>query len=135
MVSKFKSGMQGVFHTSWVAYQGDAIQCQEIEIYGTHGRLLFRADHTGTILRGLKHGEKLWQTVSVQGITLPAERNSDEDIFRPGRHNETNTTYRFVEAIRLGKTDETPNMVEGLRSQEVIDAVLKASAERRWIDV
>ena len=59
----------------------------------------------------------------------------EEDYFRPGRHTPTNTTYRWIEAICTGQTAVSPSLEDGWRSQQVIDAVIQASAERRWVDV
>jgi predicted dehydrogenase len=135
-LSEFVSGGQGVFHTSWIAYQGAYRQHQELEIYGTKGRIHFVANHSGTVLRGMRNDEdKRWQTLPVDNITLPHETEDNEDWFRPGRNSETSTTYRWLEAIRTGEKKVSPDLTDGLRAQEVIDAVIRASAERRWVDV
>ncbi len=135
-LAEFGSGAQGVFHTSWVAYQGAYRQHQELEIYGTEGRLHFMANHSGTVLRGMRNGDdQRWQTLPVDNVTLPHETADDEDWFRPGRHTETNTTYRWLEAIRTGQTAVSPDLEDGWRSQQVIDAVIAASSGRRWVDV
>jgi predicted dehydrogenase len=135
-LAEFASGTQGVFHSSWVAYQGAYRQHQELEVYGTEGRLHFIATHAGTMLRGMRSGEdERWQTLPVTGITPPQEGAEEEDWFRPGRHGETNTTYRWIDAIRTGEKSISPSLEDGWRAQQVIDAVIKASAERRWVDV
>ena len=135
-LAEFASGMQGVFHTSWVAYQGAGAQHQELEVYGTGGRLQFLATHGGTFLRGMKSGETGWELLPVQGIVLPeAGRADNEDYFRPGRHLKTNTTYRWIDAIHTGQTTISPDLEAGWQAQRVIDAVIQASAERRWVDL
>src|SRR5579871_2711035 len=133
-LAEFASGAQGIFHTSWVAYQGAYAQHQEIEIYGTAGRLHFTANHSGTQLQGLRVGEKHWETFPVEGAVPPGDVE-EEDYFRPGRKTPTNTTYRWIEAIRQGESQVSPDLTDGWRSQQVIDAVIRASAERRWVDV
>jgi predicted dehydrogenase len=133
-LAEFASGMQGLFHTSWIAFQGAMVQEQQIEIYGTQGRLHFYASHAGTCLRGMRLGEKRWETIPVAGIVLPAEASiEEEDYFRPGRLTPANTTYRFIEAIRMGQTTIAPDLDDGWRAQQVIDAVIQSSAERRWV--
>lgn len=135
-LSEFKSGAQGVFHTSWIAYQGAYRQCQELEIYGTEGRLHFTADHSGTLLRGMRMGaDERWQILPVENIVLPQEAAEDEDWFRPGRKSESSTTYRWLDAICNRSSTITPSLEDGYRAQLVIDAVIQASAERRWVDV
>ena len=135
-LSEFVSGAQGIFHTSWVAYQGSYTQHQELEVYGSEGRLQFLSTHTGTHLKGIKVGEKRWEYFPINSVTLYSEQGEEqEDFFRPGRHNATNTTYRWIDAIRDGKTTISPDLTDGLRAQLVIDAVIKAGKERRWVDV
>lgn len=134
-LAEFASGAQGIFHTSWIATQGAYVQHQEIEVYGTQGRLHFLANHSGTRLKGIPKGGKHWETIAVEGVTPPDDAHDSEDYFRPGRLDTTGTTYRWIEAITQGETTITPDFEDGLQSQKVIDAVLKASAERRWVSV
>lgn len=132
-LAEFDSGAQGIFHTSWVAYQGASIQQQEIEVYGTEGRLFFHASHSGVVLRGKSKGEPHWEEIPVAGTVRPEEASTEEeDYFRPGRLSGTNTTYRWLEAIRTDSAMITPDFWDGYRAQCVIDAVLKSSAERCW---
>ena len=133
---EFASGGQGVFHTSWIAYQGAYRQHQELEAYGTEGRLHFVANHAGTRLRGMRNDhDQRWEVFSIPGTTAPHDTLDEEDWFRPGRKGETNTTYQWLEAIRTGKRGDAPTLDDGRRTQDVIDAVILASAERRWVDV
>ncbi len=135
-LAEFKGGAQGIFHTSWVAYQGALCQHQEVEIYGTEGRLHFLATHAGTFLRGLKCGSSHWEQFHVPGTTHPAVgMEGSEDFFRPGRFTPSHTTYRWIEAIHAGENEISPNLEDGWKAQCVIDAVIRASAERRWIEV
>lgn len=135
-LAEMQSGAQGIFHTSWLAYQGAEAQHQELDVYGTAGRLHFVANHAGTFLRGKRVGEAQWETIPVSGVVSPATgREEDEDHFRPGRMTPTNTTYRWIEAIRQEQASISPDLTEGWRAQQVIDAVVQASRERRWIDI
>ena len=135
-LTEFKSGAQGIFHTSWIAYQGAYKQHQELEIYGTEGRIQFVANHSGTMLRGMRNGDDpRWKILPVEDIILPQDSQDEEDWFRPGRKSETNTTYRWLEAIRTGQATASPDLEDGWMAQQVIDSVIRASAERRWVDV
>jgi predicted dehydrogenase len=134
-LAEFASGAQGVFHTSWVATQGAYTQHQEVEVYGTTGRLHFLANHSGTMLRGIPQGGQRWENLSVAGTVAPDDAHEEEDYFRPGRLDTTGTTYRWINAIAAGHKEITPDFEDGLRAQQVIDAVLKASAERRWVSI
>ena len=68
-LAEMRSGAQGIFHTSWLAYQGAECQHQELEVYGTGGRLHFVANHAGTFLRGKRVGER-------SGETFPSRASS-----------------------------------------------------------
>ena len=134
-LAEFASGAQGVFHTSWIATQGAYAQHQEVEVYGTTGRLHFVANHSGTVLRGIPEGGRRWEKIAVEGTVLPDDAHDEEDYFRPGRLTPSSTTYRWIEAIASGQRTLSPDFGDGLRSQQVIDAVLQASSERRWISI
>lgn len=135
-LAEMEDGVQAVLHTSWTAYQGAEGQHQEIEAFGTQGRLHFIANHAGILLRGKRTGESHWERIPLQNViahgTAPTE---DEDYFRPGRLGPINTTYRWIEAIHRGEITVSPSLDDGWRSQQVIDAVILASAERRWVSI
>lgn len=59
----------------------------------------------------------------------------EEDYFRPGRNTPTNTTYRWIETIRTSQSHVSPDLTDGRRAQQVMDAVILASKERRWADL
>ncbi len=135
-LAEFSGGMQGVFHTSWVAQMGEENQRQQLEIFGTEGRLRFYASFLGTSLEATPRGEERWEIVPIPGTTRPDEgRGASEDFFRPGRLDSTNNVYRWLDAIGAGQHEITPSLTDGWRAQQVIDAILTASAERKWIAV
>ncbi len=135
-LAEFGRGMQGLLHASWVAYQGAGSQYQNVEVSGTAGRLHWTATHAGNLLRGLRVGDKHWETIPVEGTVAPdPAQEGNEDFFRPGRHTPTNTTYRWLEAIRTGQAGVSPSLEDGWRAQQVIDAVMQAAAERCWIPI
>lgn len=135
-LAEMTGGMQGIFHTSWSAYQGAGRQDQRLEAYGTEGRLLFTATHLGTQLLAMKTGDQRMEPVPLVGATPPEPENEEEeDYFRPGRNGPSNTTYRWIEAIRTGDRSLSPSLVDGLRAQEVTDAIIRASGARAWVNV
>ena len=135
-LAEFTGGMQGIFHTSWIALMGAENQRQQLEIYGTKGRLRFYASFLGTTLEATKTGASDWETVPIPGITTPNEgQGAGEDFFRPGRLNHTNNAYRWLDAIKAGHKEIAPSLADGWKAQQVIDAVLTASAERRWVAI
>ncbi len=136
-LAELSDGVQATLHTSWVAYQGAGIQQQEIEVYGTAGRLHLLVSHRGVTLRGLQQGNPHWETIKVEGTVSVEEAGGtdNEDFFRPGRHSPTNSTYRWLEAIRTDKAEVSPSLWDGYFAQEVIDAVILSSEERRWVTI
>jgi predicted dehydrogenase len=135
-LAELAGGAQCVLHTSWMAWQGAGRQSQMIEIYGTEGRLTWTATHAGTLLLGMLRGADRPAPIPVEGTVPPdPAREENEDYFRIGRHTPTNTTYRWIEAIRTGQRPVSPSLEDGWRAQQVIDAVIRASAERRWVEV
>ena len=139
-LAEMQSGAQAILHTSWLAYQGAETQHQELDIYGTGGHLHFIANHAGTFLRGKRAGDKRWEMIPTENVVTPAKLQAEgleenEDYFRPGRLTPTNTTYRWLEAIHQGQTTISPDLTDGWRAQQVIDAVIVASRERRWLRV
>lgn len=134
-LAELSNGAQAILHTSWVAHQGAGIQQQEVEVYGTEGRLHLLVSHRGVSLRGLQSGAPNWEEIAVEGAVTEEAANGEEneDFFRPGRHSATNTTYRWLEAIRNDQPSVSPDLWDGYYAQEVIDAVILSSAERRWV--
>ena len=49
-------------------------------------------------------------------------------------HTFTHTVYDLLECIADGALP-TPNFEDGVRTQQVLDAIERAAAERRWIDL
>ena len=135
-LAELDGGMQAILHTSWAACQGDGVQHQELEVTGTEGRLRVFSSHRGIQIDHLRREGGAWEALTVPGTSRPEEVGEpDEDYFRPGRNDATNTTYRWIEAIRDGRTHISPSLEDGWRAQEVIDAVIAANADRKWVDI
>lgn len=135
-LAELEDGVQAVLHTSWAAYQGAEVQHQEIEAFGTEGRLHFVANHSGVFLRGKRTTENRWEKIPLPGVVTPGSTpTEDEDYFRPGRLGSTNTTYRWIEAIHSGASKISPSLEDGWRAQQVIDAVIASGIERRWVQI
>jgi len=41
---------------------------------------------------------------------------------------------RFIQGVRTGQP-VTPSFFEGVKSQEVLDAVVQSAAEQRWVEI
>ena len=130
---EWDDGVQGVLHTSWLAYQGAEAQTQHLEVHGSAGRLRFYASHLGTHLEGTRSPGREWERLPVEGVVFPADAMcDDEDYFRPNRLNAQSVTYQWLEAVSEGAAQTEPTLREGAKVQSVIDAVLRSSESRSW---
>ena len=105
-----------------------------IEIYGTEGTLVLNQglsinpQHDHVVL-GAKSGDK-----ELREIPIPADHQP------PGTGGDHRLppflalVDRFVTSIRTGET-LSPGFVDGLRNQQVIDAVKQSSREGRWVPI
>ncbi len=134
-VAEMGSGVQVAVHLSRVAQAGN---CHRFEFYGGGVILVYEADpKTGTWitgwLRGAKAGEKILAEIPIperlrEGLD-PSELNAAVGSFLFAQ-----LAQRFVHGIRTHQP-VTPSFLEGLRSQEVIDALVRSAAEERWVPV
>jgi predicted dehydrogenase len=134
-VAEMVSGVQVSIHLSRVAYASNSHQ---FEFYGSDGVLLYDADpKEGTWisgrLRGAKAGDKKLTDLSIPERLQEGLDTKDLGA-AVGNFLFAQLTRRFVAAIRTGQP-MTPSFLEGLRSQEVIDALVQSAAEERWVGV
>jgi predicted dehydrogenase len=87
---------------------------------------------TGRIL-AMRKGDQVPSGVPIPG-RLTGEFLDTPDFFTPVRSCFTRMTREFVHAIREKRPAE-PNFHDGLRVQEVIEAVLRSAQEERWVTV
>ncbi len=134
-VAEMSSGAQVSVQLSRVAY---ASNDQRFEFYGSDGMLVYDSDpKEGTWLtgrlRGAKAGEKTLAELPIPD-RLRAGLDTSDLGAAVGKFLFAHLTRRFVEGIRSGRPI-TPGFLEGLRSQEVIDALVRSAAEQRWVRV
>jgi predicted dehydrogenase len=134
-VAEMVSGVQVSVHLSRVAYASNGHQ---FEFYGSDGVLLYDADpKEGTWisgrLRGAKAGDK-----KLTELPIPERLREGLDTkdlgAAVGNFLFAQLTRRFVAGIRTGQP-VIPSFLEGLRSQEVIDALVQSAAEERWTNI
>ena len=134
-VAEMASGAQVSVHLSRVAY---ASNCHRFEFYGSNGMLLYDADpKEGTWisgrLRGAKAGEKKLTELPIPERLREGLDTSDLGA-AVGNFLFAQLVRRFVAGIRT-RQPITPSFLEGLRSQQVIDALVQSAAEERWVNV
>jgi predicted dehydrogenase len=131
-VVEYTSGTQGLLQASYIAvgnYPG-----VEIRVYGSKGAAIAR------LIEEYGVAETLWTAeaaaVEFRKVDLPASH------YAPGTTVNTpwaelyyrNLVRHFVDEI-LDERPEECTFFDGAKSQEIVDAVIKAGFERRWIDV
>ncbi len=129
---EFGSGAQGLMQTSYIAvgnYPG-----VELRVYGSKGaaiaRLIEEHDVAETLTFASAHD------VEFESVSLPAE------AFPPGTDLHTpwpelyyrNLVRFFVDEILDGTAPEY-TFFDGAKSQEIVDAIVLAHRERRWVNL
>lgn len=134
-IAQLKSGAQVSVQLSRVAY---ASNDQRFEFYGSEGTLIYDSDpKAGTWisgrLRGAKAGDKTLSDLPIPE-RLRAGLDTNDLGSAVGKFLFAHLTRRFVDGIRSGQP-VTPSFLEGLRSQEVLDALVQSGVEERWVRV
>jgi len=120
-------------------HPGAYAQHQEIEVYGTTGRLHFLANHSGTVLPRNSEGRQGAGTSYRRGRGHAARRRATtkrttsvrDGSIRPG--DEPTAGSRRSQRV---EDRSPPDFEDGLRSQQVIDARLESQVpRRRWVAV
>lgn len=110
----------------------------EIGVFGSEGSLIFRDNWgapdagTGRIL-AFRKNDQVPSLVPIPG-RLSGEFLDMPDYYTPSRTCFTRMAAEFVSAIREDRP-AAPNFHDGLRVQEVIDAVLRSAAEEGWVQL
>jgi predicted dehydrogenase len=129
---RLEGGALGVMHQSAAAR---GARTGEITAFGSGGTLL--VDNAGTI-HGAKAGQRGLQELPVPERLQATAPLAEEVAGQPFTGTElppfTALARRFAAAIR-GEVAASPSFYDGLRNQQVIDAIHRSSAERRWIDI
>ncbi len=134
-VADMAAGVQVAVHLSRVAWTSN---CHRFEWYGSEGVLLYEADlKAGTWisgrLRGARAGERQLSTLPIPE-RLRAGLDTSDPHAAVGTFLFAQLARRFIAGVRAHQPI-TPNFLDGLRSQEVIDSLVRSAAEERWITV
>ena len=135
LVAEMAAGAQVSVHLSRVAHASNS---HRFEFYGSDGTLLYDADpKEGTWisgrLRGAKAGEKKLSTLPIPERLRDGLDTSDLGA-AVGNFLFAQLTRRFIAGIREHRP-VTPSFLEGLRSQQTIDALVQSAVEERWVRV
>ena len=117
---RFQNGGLGTVTMNYMAWQGSG---ERIEAYGSEGALVIGNDH---LLRGSRKDRG-----QLEVLPLPA-RPTPFPVKGWGREALSFLVERAVKSIR-GDRKASPNFYDGMKCQEVMDAVRRSTDERRWV--
>jgi predicted dehydrogenase len=129
---EYASGAQGLLQSSYIAvgnYPG-----VEIRVYGSKGAAVARLISEFGVAESLKFATA--DAVEFKEVTLDASH------LPPGTTLETpwpelyyrNLVRHFVDEILEGRPEEC-TFHDGAKSQQIVDAIIAAHFERRWVDL
>jgi predicted dehydrogenase len=131
-IVEYASGTQGLLQSSYIAvgnYPG-----VEIRVYGAKGAAVARLISEFGIAETLHFATA--DAVEFKPVSLaPA-------LLPPGTTLRTawpelyyrNLIRHFVDEISFGRAEEC-TFYDGAKSQEIVDALVRAHSERRWVDL
>ncbi len=134
VLAELASGAQAAFTVSRVAH---ATNDQSLEVWGSGGALRYRLAREGSRWfegqLSVSRGGADWQVVTPRWTPPPAAAEGDQsDVM--GKALIAPLVERLLHGIRTGQTP-SPSLLDGLRAQAVLDAVLESSARRAWVKV
>ena len=120
-LASFANGAEGAFFTSRNA-TGHANHIRA-EIYGSEGGLIYDNAVHGSVQASL--GRAMWKRGAWATLAVPAGLM---------REDGKSSLQYWIEDLVLG-TRVAPTFRDGVRAQEVVEAVVRSAAERRWVEV
>jgi predicted dehydrogenase len=132
---QFKNGAQGVIKASSITHGGDRGGTFGVHLYGDRGTLeadqIFFGPEAGAKLRGVRKGEERFDKIEIP-----------DEFYKDITKNEVLDPYYkqpagprlFIDAILEDRQVE-PNLFDGLKVQEVIDAALKSNQLGTWVEL
>ena len=134
-LAEFANGAVGVYESSKLAWGvGEGGESpDDLDLHGETGSIIYRMQtprvlkigRLGGTLEALPVPDEFLQPVG--GVPGPL----DGDPLMTFRFNEI---FEFVDAIRHGR-DCVPSLIDGARTQAVVDAIAASSEQRQWVEV
>lgn len=120
-LTTYEGGAQGLFFSSRNATaRANHIRA---EIYGSDGAIVYENGIRDTVEASL--GSSMWKRNAWAKLPVPPALL---------REDAKNSMHYFVQDVATGSRI-APTFADGLRAQEVLTAVVRSWAERRWVDV
>ena len=127
----FASGAWGTISASFAAPFGVGT---DVQIYGSKGMLELPRGKGDESLEAVVRGARLGEDQATRELPVPDRFKS-----APGEQSGGSLAFRalvrrFLEGIDQG-TSPSPSFYDGLRCQQVLDAVARSGADGRWIAI
>lgn len=133
ILAELPQGIQAIMHCSGVARKRNVVQ---VAASGMEGTLIYELERTqpNWITGRLYGARKSDATISLLPLPerLTAALNTSDMALAVGTFNYANIARRMVEGIRTGRKP-IPDFSDGVKSQEVLDAILQSATEERWV--
>ena len=133
-IAEFESGAHGVFHISWVAHKGHT---QTIEICGEKGTIVFDASPEAwdLSLQASRVPDDALAPIDVPDELMAGiDTSSPEAGWASFIRNTSSISRRFIDVI-VNDESPSPSFYDGMKAQEVMEAVILSHRERRWVDL
>ena len=125
----FNGGAMGTFVSS--RYATARRNYQRIEIYGDQGALVYKwedTDHLKASIGPAFVNEAQWASISIPDRFKEISREESS------QNHFTQNLKNFIQSI-IDDREMQPNFQDGLRNQEILEAVEISARDRRWIDL
>ena len=134
-IAEFENGATGVWESTKLATGRGmgGLSHDMVEVNGTAGSAIYQLNKPYELILGKKGG-------SLEVVRVPAEFLKLPGSLRAAGEGDFTVVWRydqaveFVSAIREGR-DCIPSFKDGVKCQAVMETVLKAIEERRWVEV
>lgn len=133
-IAELDSGAQAVFHISWVAHKGHD---QTITICGDRGTIVFETSPEAWQhrLRGSQVPDDKLVELDVPGDLMAGiDGASPKAGWRSFINSYPSMSRRFIDTI-VNDEAASPSFYDGMKAQEVMEAVMRSARERRWVDL
>ncbi len=129
-LARFENGAMGTFVSS--RYGTGHQNYQRLEVYGEQGALIYSVDDVDHIQVAL--GPAFVKERVMTSMPVPRRFKSSDESSHFARQNRPGIIHAFIEAI-LDDKEMQPNFEDGLRNQEILEAIEISAHERRWVDL
>jgi predicted dehydrogenase len=131
---EFENGAQGVVHVSYVPYLGNRMFEMNVTLHGKSGTLVTIFSALTAEVHAVQDNKKIFKTKTFPEYLTGDVTNGDiSSLFTIFQKLPVGDRL-FIDSI-LDDRPITPNFLDGLRVQEVVDAALQSQKKNSWISI